>query len=131
MSEIIPLAKNLGHPHNMQRQKTHNRGMPPKAKANQLLNESIARRLRWTRRVLGMSQSAVAAALHVKRSTYTEYECATFRMTVPVDINLRTLANVSLDWIYRGNLEFVREPMRGKLERAMRADPNPEFWDDS
>jgi DNA-binding XRE family transcriptional regulator len=131
MSEIIRLAKNLGHPHNMPRPNPPSTEMPPKAKANQLLNESIARRLRWTRAVLGLSQTAMAKALHIKRPTYTEYECATFRMTVPVAINLCHLAGVTLDWIYRGNLEFVRDPMRGKLERAMRADPNPEFWNDN
>ena len=88
---------------------------------DQLLNQQIAQRLRWTRRALGYSQALMADLVGLAGANgWNNYEKAVNRIPVDTAAKVCIVAGCDMDWIYRGELSGIDERLLTKLQKQMR-----------
>lgn len=63
----------------------------------------VARRLRLTRRALGMTQAEVAETCGIGRTAFNQYETGTRLLTLTAALALCGAFGLTLDWLYRGD----------------------------
>ncbi|PQO23384.1 hypothetical protein C2I36_08030 [Rhodobacteraceae bacterium WD3A24] len=79
----------------------------------------IAARLKWHRELEGLDQRAYAAAIGVKRSTYSLWEAGSHRLSLNGALALRRRWGLSLDFMYEG----IDDALPMTLRRAWRERP--------
>lgn len=80
--------------------------MPPKTSESS--PEVVAKRLRLTRQVLGLSQTEFAARAGLQKSTYNQYERAKQKPSVESAIAIAAAHKLTLDWIFLGDPSGLR-----------------------
>ena len=74
--------------------------------------EHIATRLRHTREAFGVNQREFARRANLKQNRYSQYESGARPLTIDAANKICDEYGVSLDWLYRGDLEPQRRPLR-------------------
>ena len=69
---------------------------------------SVGRRLSTLRHALGLTQRQLAANLNITGPRWANYEVGTSRIPVDVALQLVEKWEVSLDWIYYGNVDLLQ-----------------------
>lgn len=77
--------------------------------------ESIGPRLRAAREALGLSKAEMADSVSVDRSLYGKYEGGKRQLTDTVCYRLAERHGLTMDFLFRGRLEGVEEPLRGRI----------------
>lgn len=80
--------------------------------------EAIARRLERTRSALGLSQSEFADKAGIARNTYNQWEKGKGRPQLDGAIALCGTYNLTLDWIYFGDMNGLPYQTASKLVNA-------------
>lgn len=65
---------------------------------------AIGQRLLLTRQALGHNQTVFATRAGISRNAYTQYEGGGKRPSIENAISLCDTYNLTLDWIYRGDM---------------------------
>jgi transcriptional regulator with XRE-family HTH domain len=81
--------------------------------------KEIGERLRLLREVVGLDQRSFADRAGLAQSTYNQYEMGVRRPAIENAIALCEAYNVSLDWIYRGDLGGLRHQLALALSAAI------------
>lgn len=81
---------------------------------------AIGQRLTLTRQALGLNQTVFAERAGILRTAYTQYESGEKRPSIQSAIALCDTYDLTLDWIYRGDLSGVRYEIAATIA-AMRA----------
>jgi transcriptional regulator with XRE-family HTH domain len=82
----------------------------PRRKIEQSGIDAIAERLRLTRQALGLKQAAIARLTGISTQAWNNYETAKYRISVDQALMVCRTIGVSLDWIYRGDMNGL--PLR-------------------
>ena len=80
--------------------------------------EAIARRLELTRVAFGLSQSEFADKAGIARNTYNQWEKAKGRPQLDGAMALCHTYNITLDWIYFGQMSGLPYQVAQKLVTA-------------
>lgn len=80
--------------------------------------QAIARRLELTREALGLSQSEFADKAGIARNTYNQWEKGKGRPQLDGAIALCSTYNLTLDWIYFGEMAGLPYQVAQKLVTA-------------
>ncbi len=80
--------------------------------------DSIAHRLEITRAALGLSQAEFADAAGIARNTYNQWERGKGRPQLDGAIALCRAFNLTLDWIYFGDMNGLSYQLAQKLTSA-------------
>jgi DNA-binding XRE family transcriptional regulator len=80
--------------------------------------DSIAHRLTMTRTALGLSQAEFADAAGIARNTYNQWERGKGRPQLDGAIALCRAFNLTLDWIYFGDMAGLSYQLAQKLTSA-------------
>lgn len=80
--------------------------------------DSIANRLEITRAALGLSQAEFADAAGIARNTYNQWERGKGRPQLDGAIALCRAFNLTLDWIYFGDMNGLSYQLAQKLTSA-------------
>lgn len=80
--------------------------------------EAIARRLERTSAALGLSQSEFADRAGIARNTYNQWEKGKGRPQLDGAISLCNTYNLTLDWIYFGQMAGLPYQVASKLVSA-------------
>jgi len=67
------------------------------------LQMDVARRMRQTRRALGLTQAEIAEQCQIGRTAYNQYETGTRMLTLTAALHLCEVYGLTLDWFYRGD----------------------------
>lgn len=65
-------------------------------------NAAIGARLKLTREVFGLGQTAFCKKAGITQNAYSQYEAGTRRPIIENAIKLVETYNLTLDWVYRG-----------------------------
>lgn len=82
------------------------------------LKQGAAERLRLLRGLHGQNLTDFAAAAGIARNTYSQYENATRLPAIEHSLLLCTTYNITLDWLYTGDLTGVNWDLARKIQAA-------------
>ena len=77
--------------------------------------DRVGERITALREALGLSKAEFADSLQLDRSTLTKVEQGSRGLDVVVGARIADLYNAGMDYIYRGQLSDVPEPLRPKV----------------
>ena len=80
----------------------------------------IALRLRAIRHYLGMTQRQVADEIGVDRQSISQWESGDFRISIDGALQMRSVFNISLDFIYVGRDDALPHKMATELRSILR-----------
>lgn len=92
------------------------------------LQRAVGRRLAAAREALEMRQIDLCDKLNVEQNAWSQYESGERMFSVHVAIRLADKFNVTLDWIYRGDLATISHALAGKIQN--RIDKTNGFFGD-
>lgn len=83
--------------------------------------DSISERLELTREALGLSQAEFARRVGITEQAYTNYKRGARRISHDQAEKLCRAIGVSLDWIYRGDMQSLRLDLATKIQEILAA----------
>ena len=86
--------------------------------------EAIGARLRITREALGEAQIAFAERAGIKGNAYNQYEQGKTRPSVDNAHHLCDTYKLTLDWIYRGDIDSLRPGLHQAIISLIKARQN-------
>jgi transcriptional regulator with XRE-family HTH domain len=88
--------------------------------------DSIAYRLKLTRKALGYTQPFIAHLIGATtHSTWSNYERSERRIDLDHALRLCSATSVTLEWIYRGNLSGLPADVASKIIAEMEKEAPP------
>ncbi len=82
----------------------------------------VAKRLKYAREALKITQDNMATSINVGRSTYSNWEYG-MRLPDPLKIaKLTDMYGITLNWIYRGVLNDTPRDLADKIQEIQRND---------
>ncbi|MGD9671278.1 MAG: helix-turn-helix domain-containing protein [Hyphomicrobiaceae bacterium] len=84
------------------------------------LTAGIAQRLLITRTVIGISQLEFGKGAGLSQPQYHQYESGKRRLTLDAALSLCSAYNLTLDWLYRGDLSGLPHRLVQQIETLRR-----------
>jgi transcriptional regulator with XRE-family HTH domain len=84
---------------------------------------SIGERLTLARKTIGRTQADFARQARVSNSAYNQYERGRKRPAVDQANRLCDAYQLTLDWIYRGDLRGLPEALHGRIIELQASEP--------
>lgn len=79
---------------------------------------AIGKRLAAMRAALGISQAELCRQIKCTTNRWNQYETGERRITVPVAMKVSETYGAGMDWVYRGDLSYLRQDLLSKIQRA-------------
>jgi len=83
--------------------------------------EAAAPRIRAARDALGLTQVDICRAIRVDKSAWSKYEGGKRPLPDTVAYRFAERFGVTMDFLYRGRLDGIDEPLRGEIFNRMQA----------
>ena len=80
------------------------------------MRSETGRRIRLTREALGLSQPELAEAIGLGKTAWNNYERGRSRPNIEDGIRFSERFNISLDWIYKGDMSSLSYELAKKLK---------------
>ncbi len=84
--------------------------------------ESIAERLKLTRTALGYTQAMMGSLAGAGHTAWNNYETGARRISIDQALRLCTTMGLTLDWIYRGDMQTLPVVLAEKIQVEMRLE---------